>query len=199
MTWSCFPATSRWPSTIATSSPTSPGSDRLPGTKVVAPGNHDRWWNDIEPQSGRCSGGRDARRRGGRNPGDSWPHHRAGPGASRPGVMILRRPAARPGRAGRRTGESLDRGPGHPPPLSLKAADEPIVCPLALSRRSTCNRRPGAGRRVGSKRSRGSAHCVYGHLHAEGPMVDRRARSWSAQSAIIAWRRTRSASGRSGS
>ncbi len=56
-------ATSPWPSNHRDLQPDLAWLDRLPGTKVLAPGNHDRWWNGVagDPSAAQAF---DAGRRG---------------------------------------------------------------------------------------------------------------------------------------
>ena len=125
-TWSCCRATSRWRGTTATSSPTWPGSTACPGTKVLAPGNHDAWWNGV------ASGPADAppvaagrRRRRGRDPRRGRLRH-----ARRTGPCRRRRPrrrSPRPTASWRRsTGRSTQAATA---PRRRRAA----LRPLALS------------------------------------------------------------------
>ncbi|MBX6313821.1 MAG: metallophosphoesterase [Isosphaeraceae bacterium] len=131
--------------------------DRLPGTKVLSPGNHDLWWNDVAKirpllrRSLRAVGG-DAE---------------ALPGLVACGTLgspVLPEDASAEARAAEaRELERLDRALEHA--ARLRAAGEPLYV-LWHYPPFDQHRRPGPC--VVRFEAAGVSACVYGHLHAQG-------------------------------
>ncbi len=129
--------------------------DRLPGTKVLAPGNHDRWWNSAEairPMLRRSLLAVE---------GDAIATH---------GVVVC-------GARGVPPREPTDPAAGGREARELAILDRALDAAKGLGDRGPIyvlwhyppfdpNRRPGPC--VARLEAAGASACVYGHLHAEG-------------------------------
>lgn len=129
--------------------------DRLPGTKVLAPGNHDRWWNAVEairPMLRRSLLAVE---------GDAVATH---------GVVVCGargvppRPSDDPA-AERRDALELSRLDAALSGAARLAGGAPVYV-LWHYPPFDANGQPGPA--VGRLEAAGAAACVYGHLHAEG-------------------------------
>jgi predicted phosphohydrolase len=130
--------------------------DRLPGTKVLSPGNHDRWWNSTETIRKML------RRTTLAVSGDAVRTHGVIVCGAR-GTPPVEPTTPEAVRISDRELESLDSSLAIA--AGLRVEEEPVIV-LWHYPPFDQNRRPGAC--VSRFESGGVTACVYGHLHAEG-------------------------------
>jgi predicted phosphohydrolase len=131
--------------------------DRLPGTKVLAPGNHDDWWNGVEKVRPML------RRSLLAVGGDALATHGAVVCGTR-GVAVLSDDPTREQQAeSDREMAALDAALGSA--AALREGGEPLY---VLWHFPPFDRHRCPGPCVGRFERAGVTACVYGHLHAEG-------------------------------
>ena len=165
MTWSCLPGDLSMARNHRDLQPDLAWLDRLPGTKVLAAGNHDAWWNGVEAI-------RPMLRRS--HPGGGWGRHRhprrhrglRERWARRSWIEDVGPDAATLDRLGRsKELAALDAALSN---AASKLADSTASRSTSsgITRRSTSTGGP-APASSGSRRPSVTA-CVYGHLHIQG-------------------------------
>jgi predicted phosphohydrolase len=131
--------------------------DRLPGTKVLAPGNHDRWWNDVAKIRSMLRGSLLAVE------GDAVATHGVVVCGARGAAPLTDESGPEAQAASAREVASLERSLAQA--ASLRTDAEPLFV-LWHYPPFDQHRRPGPC--VALLDEAGATACVYGHLHIEG-------------------------------